>query len=77
MVAVINPLAMVAGTDSVERPDTQVTNDPSGRSPSMEKVKVMPGAAGMPWVAVRAGNAITGRAPLVAGHDLMNVAASV
>ena len=77
MTAEIMPLAKVPGTLVMSRPLTKVTKKDDGRLPLTEKVKVMPGAAGMPWVGVRVGNAFTGRATLVLGQDLMNAAAMV
>ncbi len=48
-----------------------------GRAPLTLKVKGMPSAAGMPWVAVRVGKAMTGRGALVLGQAVMKAAARV
>lgn len=75
--AVIIPPAIVGTTDVVLRPLQNVTKNVDGSVPLTLKVKAMPSAAGIPWVAVRVGKAMTGRAALVLGQDLMKAAARV
>lgn len=75
--ASIMPPAIIGTTDVVLRPLTKTTKKVAGSVPLTLKVKVIPSAAGMPWVAVRAGKAMTGSAALVLGQDLMKAAARV
>ena len=77
-VVMIIPPSMVAATLMVLSPLTHVTKKVDGtEAVGAEKVKVMPGAAGIPCVAANDGKAITGRAALVDGQDTMNEAAKV
>lgn len=75
--AVISEPEMVAVTTIVSSPLTKTTKIVSGSDPSTANTKDMPGAAGTPWAAVKVGNALTGNAEFVEGHDLMNAAARV
>ena len=59
------------------RPLTKVTKKVAGGALAGMNVKVIPWLVGSPWVAVRPGNALTGRAGLLAGQDVMKDAASV
>ena len=68
---------MVGVTEVMSSPLTNVTKNVPGSEPAALKVNGIPGAAGMPWVAVRVGNAMTGRAALVLGQEVMNAAARV
>ena len=77
MTAAIMPPCTVGTTDVVLRPLTKVTKKVVGSAPFTLKVKVMPSAAGMPWVAVSVGKAMTGSAALVLGQDVMKAAARV
>ena len=77
MTAEIMPPCIVGTTEVVLRPLTKTTKKDAGSVPLTLKVKGMPSAAGMPWVAVRVGKAMTGRAGLVLGQDLMKAAARV
>ena len=69
--------SIVPVTDVVVRPLTKVTKKSAGGVLAGMKVKETPWLVGAPWVAVRPGNALTGRAGLLAGQDLMKDAASV
>ena len=77
MTAEITPPFTVGTTDVVSRPLTKTTKNVAGSAPLTLKVNVMPSAAGMPWVAVRVGNAMTGRGTFVLGQDLIKAAARV
>lgn len=77
IVAEIMPLSMVPGTDVTSKPLTKVTKKLAGKDPLTLNVKGMPTEAGIPWVAVSVGNALTGRVGLELGHDLMKAAAIV
>lgn len=77
IMAVISEPETVAATAIVLSPLTKVTKIVSASDPSTENTKDMPGAAGTPWTAVKVGNALTGNAELVEGHDLINTAARV
>ena len=68
---------IVGATDVVLRPLTKTTEKVIGSAPLTLKVKGIPSEAGMLWVAVRVGNAITGRAELLLGQVLMKAAAAV
>lgn len=61
----------------VSSPLTKVTKKVAGNEPGAAKVNGIPPAAGIPWVAVRVGNALTGRGGFESGHDLMKAAARV
>ena len=75
--AAIIPPCIVGVTDVVSSPLTKTTKKVDGRDPLTLNVNVMPGAAGMPCVAVSVGNALTGNAGLLVGQDFMNAAARV
>lgn len=77
MVAEIMPFSIVAGMEMVSRPLTKVTKKLEGMDAVVVKVKVMPGEAGMPWVAIRVGKALNGSMTLVLGQPVMKAAARV
>ena len=75
--AAIIPPCIVGVTDVVSNPLTKTTKNVDGSVPLTLNVKVMPSAAGIPCVAVKVGNAMSGNVGLELGHALIKAAASV
>ena len=77
MVAKMVAPTALGDTAIVSSPLTNTTKKVLGRDPSTENSNDMPGAAGLPWTAVKAGKGLSGKGAFVAGHDLIKAAASV
>lgn len=72
----VDPLE-VGLTARIFSPLTNTVNIPAGTDPSTVKSKVLPGAAGDAWAAVKLGKGRTGNMALVGGQDVINPAARV
>ena len=75
--AVMIPLAVEGTTLVVSNPLTKVTKKSPSKAPSTLNAKVMPSDVGSPCLVVRAGKALTGKAALVEGQDLIKGAAKL